>query len=347
MSAAIIPISPDQLTPDVLTALLVDAGHPADVRGVTYTAVGTGQMAGSYRLRLDLAAGDVPTTMIAKLATGDLPQRQFASGAFRNEVDFYSDFAARLHVPLPECYASAISVDGTEFVLLLQDMGDAVQGDQIAGCTPEQARSVAVAAAGLHAPTWDDPALLQRFPLPTADDRELMESVLAPMTDVFRERFTPDAAESGVLDWLVATAGDWLIAARGHTALIHGDMRIDNVLFGSDGAVTVIDWQTITTGSPMRDLAFLLASSLEVDDRRRHERAIVEAYRQALLAAGIDGYSAEQCWDDYVADLLQAPLIVVFGAGAATPTERGDAMFATMLRRATVAITDHSPDLMP
>ena len=46
----------------------------------------------------------------------------------------------------------------------------------------------------------------------------------------------------------------------------------------------------------------------------------------------------------YVANLIQAPLIIVFGSAAAQPTERGTAMFDAMLSRSAAAIeARHSP----
>lgn len=339
-----IPTSVDQLTPQWLSGFLADNGREAKVTSVTAEPVGTGQMAGSYRLLLeyDDAAG-LPPTMVAKLATGAPEQREFGSGVFRNEVRFYRDLADRFTVPKPDCYAATISDAATEFVLLLEDMGDAVQGDQITGCTPAQAEAVAVAAAGLHAPGWNDPGLLADMPLPGEPEREMMESILAPMADVYRDRFSPDSRGSAAIDWLVRNAGGWLVAPLDNAALIHGDLRVDNVLFGPRGEVTVIDWQTITTGNPLRDIAFLLSTSLTVEDRRKHERGIVASYHRALVTAGVTGYTLDQCWEDYVGNLIQAPLIIVFGSAAAQPTERGDAMFDAMLSRSAAAIDDLTP----
>lgn len=339
-----IPTSVDQLTPAWLTAFLEENGHDASIVAVATEAVGTGQMAGSYRLTLDYATPtDLPATMVAKLATGGPEQREFGSGVFRNEVRFYRDLAAGFTVPMPRCFAATISDAGTEFVLLLEDMGEAVQGDQITGCTPAQAESVAVAAAGLHAPRWNDAALLEEMPLPGAPEREMMESILAPMADVYRDRFSPDTTSSAAIDWLVREAGDWLVAPLRNAALIHGDLRVDNVLFGPAGDVTVIDWQTITTGNPLRDIAFLLSTSLTTEDRRKHERGIVASYHRALVTEGVTGYTLDECWTDYVANLIQAPLIIVFGSAAAQPTERGTAMFDAMLSRSAAAIDDLVP----
>ncbi|WAC56632.1 oxidoreductase family protein [Gordonia sp. SL306] len=341
-----IPTDVDGLTAPWLSALLRSAGNDVEILSVESEPVGSGQMAGSYRLTPTWATpGDLPRTMVAKLAVGERAQREFAAGVFHNEVLFYQRLAPTLTAPIPLCHAAVISDDHTEFVLLLEDMAPSVQGDQILGCTPEQAHAVALAAAGLHAPRWCDVTLtdLPGLALPTHDDRLLMDSVIGPMADVFRSRFDLSGREAATIDWLVATAGDWLERDPRRFALIHGDLRIDNILFGPDGSVTIVDWQTITVGNPMRDIAFLLATSLRTDDRRAHEREIVAAYHAALLAHGVTDYSLDDCWSDYVDSLIQAPMIIVFGCGAAMPTERGDRMFTTMLERAAAAIDDVNP----
>lgn len=346
-----IPTDASKLTPDYLTALLSDAGQDVVVESVTATPIGSGQMAGSFRL--DLAyrgATGLPPRLVAKLATGPKAQRDFGSGAFRNEVHFYRDLAATIRAPVPRCHASAVSGSGSEFLLLLDDLAPAEQGDQIAGCTVAQARAVAVAAAGLHGPRWCDETLFDEpgLALPTDADRELMESVLGPMTASFRDRFADrlTAPESALLDWLERTAGAWLVAPIEQFALLHGDLRVDNVMFGPDDTATIIDWQTITPGQPLRDIAFLLSTSLTVDDRRAAEQSLLADYHAALLAYGVTGYSLEECRRDYAASLIQAPLIIVFGCGAAQPTERGDRMFLTMLSRSAAAVHDLVPDAL-
>ena len=122
-----------------------------------------------------------------------------------------------------------------------------------------------------------------------------------------------------------------------------------------DGSLSILDWQTITTGNPLRDIAFLLATSLTPDDRRMHERRIVTDYHHALRAWGaalstpgnqssVLDYTFDDCWRDYVDNLIQAPLIIVFGAAAAQPTDRGDAMFSVMLERTAAAVADLDPE---
>ena len=71
---------------------------------------------------------------------------------YRSEVEFYTDVAEKVRIPVPRCFYSDISDSGADFVLVLADMAPAVQGDQIAGCTAQEARLAVEALAGLHGP---------------------------------------------------------------------------------------------------------------------------------------------------------------------------------------------------
>ena len=73
-----------------------------------------------------------------------------------------------------------------------------------------------------------------------------------------------------------------------HHTVVHGDYRLDNLMFSPDGAVVALDWQTATVGSPTRDLAYFLETSLDVELRRRHEQALLAVYADALVAGGVD-----------------------------------------------------------
>ena len=56
---------------------------------------------------------------------------------------------------------------------------------------------------------------------------------------------------------------------------MHGDYRLDNMLFGQPGAdrpLTVVDWQTVTWGPAMTDVAYFLGCALADDVRREQLR---------------------------------------------------------------------------
>ena len=123
---------------------------------------------------------------------------------------------------------------------------------------------------------------------------------------------------------------------------MHGDYRLDNLLFPPDGGpgVVAVDFQTLSLALPARDLAYFLGTSLTVEDRRAHERDLVAAYHAALTSYGVVDYSLEQCWDDYVFAMIQGPLVSIFGCAYGARTERGDRMFAAMIARSCAAIRD-------
>ncbi|CAN5604965.1 phosphotransferase [soil metagenome] len=347
MSTIELPV--DDLSPAVITAALQGSGHDVVVTSVDAEPVGTGQMAGSYRLRFGFEGdpGEVPPTLVAKLAIGPMDKRTSVAGAYRTEVDFYRHLAPTVAIRVPRCWHASVSEDATDFLLLLDDLAPAEQGDQIAGCTPAEAEAAAVNLAGLHGPRWCDPTLVDgTLAVVDADQGDLLAEVLEPMTALFTDRFagriSPEDQE--VLERVPAVAGAWLSGRPERFAPVHGDYRLDNLMFAPDGGpVTALDWQTLSLGLPARDLAFLLATGLSVEDRRAHEDDLVAAYHQALLAHGVTGYDVAQCHDDYRFSMFQAPLIIVLGCAVGTPSERGDEMFLTMTERSCAAIRDLDP----
>jgi hypothetical protein len=55
----------------------------------------------------------------------------------------------------------------------------------------------------------------------------------------------------------MALVTPWLLGVQDRFALLHGDYRLDNMLFSPDRSqVTIVDWQTLGVGLPTRDLAY-------------------------------------------------------------------------------------------
>ena len=65
---------------------------------------------------------------------------------------------------------------------------------------------------------------------------------------------TPSDAMSDIMAWLAAN----MPADDGQIALVHGDWRLDNMIFAPDGPqiAGVLDWELSTLGHPMADLAY-------------------------------------------------------------------------------------------
>src|SRR4051794_24940069 len=77
----------------------------------------------------------------------------------------------------------------------------------------------------------------------------------------------------------------------GSPPVVHGDYRLDNMLFGrpgADRALTVVDWQTLIWGPAFTDVAYFLGCALPVAGRRDHYDALLHAYHAALGAPSVD-----------------------------------------------------------
>lgn len=334
--------SAEELGADWLTQALGQT-----VTGFEVDAVGTGQMGSCFRVTLK-GDPDLPASTLLKLPNGDAASRAMVAGAYRSEVRFYTELLSTVAIRTPQCFATTAVTDDGRFSMLLQDMAPAVQGDQIAGCTPDQARDAAVNLAGLHGPRWNDQSLLEIEGLTMSgpEDATLLASVYGPATETFFDQLgnalSPETRET--LLACVEVAEAWSLARQSERfGLVHGDYRLDNLLFDpTPGAppVSAVDWQTLSLGLPARDLAYLLGTGLSVEDRRQHEESLVGAYHQSLMTFGVTDYSAETCWDDYRFAMIQGPLVSVFGCAYGARTERGDAMFAAMVERSCAAIRD-------
>src|SRR5829696_2176708 len=122
-----IPRGPSDVTPAWLGSVL-----GADVDDVDVSSIGTGQTGATYRVSATYATDcHLPSTFAVKLPAQDDAVRERVALGYRSEVEFYTDVAAQVRIPVPRCFYSDISDSGADFVLVLADMAPAVQGDQI------------------------------------------------------------------------------------------------------------------------------------------------------------------------------------------------------------------------
>lgn len=337
MTAPAVPAVGD-LTTDWLTRAL---GKRVDT--VTTEVVGTGQMGSCHRMHL---TGDpsLPATVLAKLPSEDAGTRELMANAYANEIRFYRDLAPTVDIRVPDCFYAGIEDASGTFTLLLEDMAPAEPGEQIAGCTPDQALAAVVNLAGLHGPRWNDPTLweIDGILLPNEEFAELTALSLVPAVETFVETLGElvSAEDAATLREAAPLSSAWMLGRSERFGLLHMDYRLDNLLFAPDGSdVCAVDWQGMAVGLPGRDVAFFLSTGVSVAERREHERAIVDAYHEKL-SSYVPHYSPEDCWGDYRFGMLQTVFITVLGLVYGSRTERGDRMFAAMIERGCAAIRD-------
>jgi hypothetical protein len=330
---------PSDLTAAWLAAV-IGTGPIADF---SVERIGTGQMSECYRVRLSYAEADGgPESVVLKVAATDPVSRQtgLALGLYEREVRFYGDIAPRLGGPIAPCYHAAVDSSTGVFDLLLGDAGPAVVGDEIAGATIDQARLGAVELGRLHGPLLGDASLAEAPWLNR--DAPLNQAMVTPLYAGFVDRYGDQIAPEHrvVCERLVAAFDGYLAqeaeaSERGRVqGLVHGDYRLDNMLFGLEGAdraLTVVDWQTVSWGPALTDLAYFLGCALSTEDRRQHYDALLRAYHEALgpaapltLADVADGVRRQSFF---------GVMMAIVSSMLVERTDRGDQMFMTMLRR--------------
>lgn len=333
----------DDLTPEAVSAMLRTSLGDVAVEKVHASPVGTGQMANSYRLELDYSrsADGAPSSLVAKVSSVDETSRQMAlsTGAYVREVMFYQRLSAFVGTRAPKCYFAEIADDALGFVLLLEDMGPARMVDQRGGCRVDDASLALGQAADLHGSSWRHTRLRQEHWLPAESVWTALGGSIPHVTDPWLERFGKflEPEQVSVVTRLGHEVGTWLGTLSDHRTLWHGDFRLDNLLFDAqDGAVpiAVVDWQSVAAAPGIIDVSYFLGNSLSEQDRGAHERDLVAEYHQRILSYGVQDYSAEQCWREYQAHALYGLVLNIPVSLGVQQTERGDAMFGAMARRA-------------
>jgi hypothetical protein len=341
------------LTPDWFTVALREGGTIADdaaVASVEAEPLGTGQvgLVVLARLGYDEPAAGAPSTLVVKLPSPDAGSRGMATamGLYEAEVRFYEEIAPRLGPAIPRMHWGRVDPATSRFTLVLDDLSDTADvGNMVAGCGPEHAALAIAQLADFQAPVWGDPDLPARPWLdPTRTD--MMFGAVGPAVEKFLERFA-DRLEPEHLDLVRRLAPQ----AAGYRARVwappyvvaHSDYRLDNMLFGRTPdapPISVVDWQGARLGPPLLDAAVFLASCVSPEDRRAHEDELLRSYHERLVTAGVDGFSYEDCLQSYRGCSLWPFLLGIAVSVTIVQTERGDAMWARLVRGAADLVLD-------
>ena len=314
----------------------------ADITSIDTCRIGDGLVGLNLRVALECMNPEVPSSVVIKLPSLDETSR--ATGvALRNyerEVKFYLGVAATVDIRVPHCHHGAWDESTGDFVLVLEDMAPAEQGNQITGCSPKMASAAVEELAKLHAPRWDDPTLDELDWLggrSTPEDIAVVVGLWTMFVPSFLESYSHylDAPQLKVLNGFGERIEGWLNGRSGPRTVTHGDYRLDNLLFG-DGTtapgVTAVDWQTPGHGSPIVDLSYFCGAGLLPGERRTYDRMLVQSYVSALAAGGVEVDEA-WAWEQYRRETFAGVVMVVIASQVVGGSERSEAMFAAMVTR--------------
>lgn len=320
--------SPDQLTSTWLTQVL---GYRVDGFEVEPFAEGAGIIGQVVRLRLQ---GEQPyESLVAKFPSPSEANRAVAAtyNMYGREVAFYQQIAGRVRVRTPKCYFAEIDDDTQDFVLLIEDLSEFEIGDQVAGCSLDQARMVIAMIARLHASAWQPD---QSFGLVSHNNPAQRDGMIAGFDmgwPIVLERFRELVPEAGLIAGeRMASATPWLLRemSASPVCLTHADVRLDNVFFGEQ-EIALVDWQSVCTSAPEQDLAYFLTQSVPLETVM--ENNLQGLYYDELRAHGIN-YPRETFERRYkICALYLLNYAVIIAGTLDLGNERGQALGRTLL----------------
>jgi len=339
-------INPDRVSKSWLTARLQDCGaaaKSATVTGFTAQPIGAGKMGDTFRYQLTWGGPPGPATVVGKFASADQESRAAAlrTGIYQREINFFSELASHVDIRIPNCHYCKMNASTGEFVVLMEDLAPATVGDQITGCSPDEANAALEELVGLHG--VEIPGLASRDWLGSkcpeaAENMGLMYSTLLP---TFLERYADRLSSETirVAERFGGCAKKWLTMSSAPYRLLHGDYRLDNLMIGPEG-VTAVDWQTVCYGPPVSDVSYFCGAGLLTDDRRAHEEGLVRSYHERLEHRSGGLISWDRCWADYRLHAVAGLHMAVVAAAMVTEDERGVALFSAMAERHAAHVVD-------
>lgn len=345
------PTRPDEVDPAWLEAQLAGAGLLDDARiaDLSWQSIGTGQVGDTVRFTLSYngAAPRAPATVAAKFPSSDATSRQTAAAfsLYRKEVLFYREMARHIAMRVPQVHAALLDDNGCDFILLFEDLGPCSAGNQLSGCTLSDAEEAIRQAAALHAPSLDHPALDAAWLQPDPQAHATLRTLYPQAQAIFRERYADTLAPElmAVCEALNDNLDLWFDRQHTWRSLLHGDFRLDNMLFGIRGGaepIALVDWQTCTTGCGLTDVGYFLGCGIGSALRRPNEAALLDLYCAEMTRRGVP-LTCEEIFDDYRIGALHGVATAVFSAAFVVRTERGDANFLSMARGACELAREH------
>jgi hypothetical protein len=176
----------------------------------------------------------------------------------------------------------------------------------VSGCSRAEAEAILRQAARVHAAWWQSPELdAHPWLAPVSILSRFAEVMYTKGRPAFQAQF--GAARSArfleFADWL-AVGGTPVMKrlAEAPATLLHGDYRLDNLFLegeGADARVTAFDWQTVSRGPGVLDVAYFISGNLPPELAREVDRALLRAYHDELVARGVADYDFESCLRDY------------------------------------------------
>jgi len=329
------------ISAEYLTKALAKILGGANLTIDSVKSIGTGQMAESYRVKFARESGLNLNSVVVKVPSQNENSRgaSRATRCYELETNFYASLREHVKVAAPECLHVWYDAISDDFVLVLEDIVGATQGDQISGATIQQAEAAIDELVKLHSPLWGSEKLNEFIWLPkhsvtsAAGTSQLLKAMFPGFAERFASTVSAEIISLGAR--LVENYDRYTAAFPDVVTVTHRDFRLDNLLFTeseSHSDIKVVDWQTVGAMPGACDLGYFIGASFDVDDRRDNEQSLVRRYCAGLQAENIC-VDYHDIWAQYRLLGTSGYIMAIVASMLVKQTERGDAMFAVMANR--------------
>ncbi len=336
-----------------LAEILRSGGHltAGRIENISSERVGIGVGILADLARIEIVYADAnpqaPASVVVKLQS-HVPENRAMAMAFsfyERELLFYEHVARDVPGRTPVIYGMQRSPEQARFAIVMEDLSHLGMSDQVAGLDLERTRSVIDWMATMHAKFWNDVDTEALSFMPYGNDEitlkaaDLYEHGWEPFLQIFGNHLPEGGKELGVL---IRENFTWLLhhVMDGPVTVAHTDFRLDNIFFDENGDVIPIDWQVSVRTRGTYDLAYFLGGSLTIENRRAHERNLVQRYVDKLVELGVSDYSFDEAWSDYRLCHMVCTVVPVNGVMIDQGNERGVELIQVLTTRHFTAALD-------
>lgn len=263
------------------------------------------------RLRLDMddagKKAGIPELVILK--GGFEPHSRGLCYMHEREVRGFRDVMSQIPLPSPTCYFADYDADSQQGIVIMEDLV-ATGATFCHALKPQSFEQVAkrlTVLAQFHAATWDSPELK-----PGGQWGDLVD-FLETVDNFFNDKTSPENWQR-FLDKPrgVATSGlfqdrDWMLEAweklkymtrQTQHCVLHGDIHLGNLYEAKDGTPGFFD--TLASHGPgMLEVSYHISAAVDIANRARWERALVQHYLDELTRNGATPPSFDEAMYQY------------------------------------------------
>jgi hypothetical protein len=243
MPALKIPANPAAVTAEWMTEVLHKSGALATESTVASIDIeplgaGVGVMGELARIHLTYAGNHetAPATVIVKSPSPFEENRAqgVALGMYEAEIRFMRELDEQTLVRTPRVFLADIVSGTAEFVVVMEDLGHLVMGDQVEGVTVEQARDAVRTMADLHAGWWGkvQSPTMDWVPSVVHARIEGLAQMWPALWAGFNAKFAASLPAGGFEAGELISANYWRVMnkiAEWPWTLLHQDYRVENL----------------------------------------------------------------------------------------------------------------------